>query len=61
MKKSKKKHKIDVNRLSAGQVQFIMGKVIELGSVAAVNRFYNKGDTVGHFARQVARSIFGPV
>ena len=56
--KRTKKHKIDVGRLDTDQVRFITTKVVQLGSVEAVDSYYRKGDTVGFYARQVARSIF---
>lgn len=54
-----KKKKIDHKRLTSAQVEFITNKVLELGSIRRVEKFYSKKDTVASFAWLVARSIYG--
>lgn len=46
-------------KLTKKQVKFIKNKVRKLGSVEAVEESYRLGDTVGKFAAEYAREVFG--
>jgi hypothetical protein len=53
-----KKAKTDFSRLTPEQSAFVVAKVRSLGSVEAVNQFYNTDSLVDKFARLVARMQF---
>jgi hypothetical protein len=55
----KKKPKIRLDKLDASQVAFIHAKVQSLGSVEAVESFYDRDCAVDVFARMVAVNLFG--
>jgi len=55
-KKANKKTKKGV--LDADQKKFINSKVKELGTIEAVEKFYNRDDTVTEFARDVAKKLY---
>jgi hypothetical protein len=59
MTKKTKAENGDFGRLSQEQIDFIQAKVVRLGSVENVKRYYNRGDLVGEFARLVAVMVFG--
>ena len=55
-KKTKSEHE---KKLNTKQVKFIKNKVRKLGSVEAVEESYRLGDTVGKFAQEYAKEVFG--
>lgn len=47
--------------LDEDQKSFIAHKVIELGSIAAVEEFYCNKDKVGQYAKRLAKKEFKPI
>ena len=54
----KKQKTIDFSRLLPEQINFIKNKIEELGSLEAVQAFYNKHCTVDLFARKIAKDFY---